>query len=425
MGEAPGNRTTAARVLITSVGRFLRSGRLIIAELVLIGVAAGVAVSLPQEPDADAVRRFAEAFPRLGGVLGGLGLHRILVAWWFLGAVGLSTASLVSVQLDQWRRVARLWRAPVALASFARAPYRRELPLPRHRTLPDEPVLATTGRISLLGSPVFHLGLLIVVLGGLGRLLWSSEAITRFVEGESIGPGPAVWDGERRGWLGTAVTPALPIQLLSLDVERHPSGALRWIACQVAVGGGSPRAVAVNDPLDVGDLQLTISGSHGLVALLERRSAGTSSPVPVWLEFVDGGAKGRVELGGGLELRLRASDAGGRPSALEIRVTRGGALVFAGTQALGGSVPLGADDALRLVALPYWVQAQVARDRSRPVFYVGLIVALLGVTIMFGVVRIDAAVYREGDRLIVAMRPQRFAPLYVERFEALCREWTG
>jgi hypothetical protein len=245
------------------------------------------------------------------------------------------------------------------------------------------------------------------------------------VEKETLGPGPAAWDGERHGWLGTAVTPTLPIQLLRLDVERHPSGALRWIAGQVAVGGGSPHPVAVNDPLDLGDLQLTISGSHGLVALLEHSGAGDRGPEAVWLEFGDGGAKGRAELGGGVELRLRASDAGGRPSAVEVRVTRGGALMFAGTRPLGGLVPLGPDEALRLVALRYWVQVQVARDPSRPVFYAGVIVALLGVAIMFGVVRIDTAVYREGDRLVVAMRPQRFAPLYAERFEALCREWTG
>ncbi len=411
----------------SAAGRLLRSGRLIVVELLAIGVFAGLAASLPQEPDADGIRRFAEAAPIAGAVTRALRLHSVLRSGWFFVTIALATASLLAVQYEQWRRVARLWRTPVGAAPFANAPYRRVLSIPAGRPVPDRPIVTTSGRIGVLGSPLFHLGVLIVVLGALGRLLWSSEAVVRFVEGETLGSDPAAYAAQRDGWLAGSFRMDVPLHLAAVEVDRYESGGLRWITGHVAVGGpgGPRRTVAVNAPLDVGGVQLTVSASHGLMAVFERASGGRSAVVPAWLEFSGAHAKGRVDLGDGSELRMRATDAGGRPSGLEIRLTRGGALLFAGAMRVGETVGTGSGDGLRLVALPYWVQAQVAKDGSRPVFYAGLVAGLLGAAMMFGVVRIDSAVFRDGDGLVVAMRPHRFAPLYAARFERLCKEWTG
>ena len=51
--------------------------------------------------------------------------------------------------------------------------------------------------------------------------------------------------------------------------------------------------------------------------------------------------------------------------------------------------------------------------------------AILGIVLLFGFVPVDEAVFVEGDRVVIAMRPQRFAPLFAERFERLCQEVVG
>ena len=53
----------------------------------------------------------------------------------------------------------------------------------------------------------------------------------------------------------------------------------------------------------------------------------------------------------------------------------------------------------------------------------GFAMAIVGVVLMFGFVRVDTLVVAEpdgeGERVTVAMRPQRLAPVFADRFARL------
>ena len=61
--------------------------------------------------------------------------------------------------------------------------------------------------------------------------------------------------------------------------------------------------------------------------------------------------------------------------------------------------------------------------------FVAFAIAVLGFALIVTVVRVDTAVLvtpsAGGERVMVALRAQRFAPLYAERFERLVREQGG
>lgn len=403
----------------------LRRPALVVAEVAALAGATALAATLPQEPDAAAVEELAARWPLLARVAGALGLHAILTSGWFLALVALAMLSLVAVQIEQWRRVRRVWATPLDGASFARAPYRRELPLPGGHAAPPAR-FRRSGRAGLLGSPIFHLGLLLVVGAGLARLLFFRDAGVRIIEGETLPPGPAAWQMQRGGPLSGPF--ALPDALRVDEVRpaRYPTGALQQVAARVAlVAGGreSARDVAINSPLEVGGRSVYILAGHGPAALLEHRRPAGAEEAVVYLEQREQDFRGRLRLDGGREVRLRASVTADRPDALEARLLSGPALLAVTRLVPGDELPLGPGESLRLVALPWWAQLWGSRDASRPFFFAGVAIAIAGIALLFGFVPVDSAVFVHDGRLVVALKPQRFAPLFAERFEEACKEW--
>jgi hypothetical protein len=184
--------------------------------------------------------------------------------------------------------------------------------------------------------------------------------------------------------------------------------------------------VAINAPLDVGGgRSLYILQGHGPAALFERRGAAGGVPVAVYLEQRGDDWRGRLQLGGGREVRLRAPLRSERPDRVEARVLEGPVLRAIAELAPGSELPLGGGETLRLVALPWWAELWGSRDASRPLFFAGAILAICGIVLLFGFVPVDSAVFTQGDRVVVALRPQRFAPLFAERFEEACKEWQS
>jgi hypothetical protein len=92
---------------------------------------------------------------------------------------------------------------------------------------------------------------------------------------------------------------------------------------------------------------------------------------------------------------------------------------------IGEALPIGQGEELRLAAILRWADFRGGRDPSRPLFFAGISTAIVGIAVMMSFVRVDSAVFVEGERLVVALRPQRLAPLYGERFAQLCKEWVA
>ncbi|MBI5067481.1 MAG: cytochrome c biogenesis protein ResB [Deltaproteobacteria bacterium] len=408
---------------------FFRRPAVIVSEVVAFAAGAALAASLPQQPDADAVKRFADGSPALGRIAAALGLHDITTSAWFLTLAGLCFLSLVAVQAQQWPRLFRAWRTRLEPATFGRAPFRRAVPLEAARAVPPAPRFEVSGRASLLGSPVFHLGLLVLVVAGLVRLLGFSDAVTRAYEGQRYEVAPGAFEQERGGWLARPFALPQPVTVEQVKEERYESGALRQVSVVLrldAHGGEPGRAAtaAINAPLDLGDVRLYVNNAHGLAALLELEGPQGVERLAVPLDERGGEWRGGVRPGGDLELRFRTGPTA-RPSELEARILAGGALLGIAQLRPGTQVALGPGRALRLQGLPYWVQLRGSRDPSRPLFFAGVVIAIAGVVLLFGFTRVETAVFAEGDQLVVALRPQRLAPLYAERFEALCKEWIA
>jgi cytochrome c biogenesis protein len=415
-----------ARARWRAVRDLLRKPALVVGEVAALALAAALAAVLPQEPDVQAIGQFSQRWPLAARVVSALGLHRVTTSGWFLALVALALCSLLVVQWEQWRRLARVWGARPEQNAFARAPYRKELALPPERGAPA-PRIVRRGRLGLLGSPIFHLGLLTVVGAGLVRLLLFADGGVRLFEGETVLPGPDAWRGGRGGPLARPFALARPLHLEEMRPSRYESGALLQVEARLALLGGTApdvRDVRINAPLQVGSETVYILQAHGPTALVQLQLAGGARDDIVYLEQREQDYRGRLVLDDGRELRFRVVY-GGRKDAVEVRLLRGPALLAVATLGPGAEMPLGAGEALRLAGLPWWGQFWGSHDPSQPFFFAGVTIAIVGIVLLFGFVPVDEAVFVEGGRVVVAMRPLRFAPLFAERFERLCQEVVG
>lgn len=423
----------AAGARAASVVRALRAPRAVIAELLAICAGALALAVVPQETDPAGHARFAEGSPRLATAARLLGLDQVLHAPWFLAAVALAACSLVLVQIDQWRRLARTWGAAPGDAGLASAPYRVSFVRPGVGGAMRQARRRRRG--GLLGAPVFHLGLLVVVVAALSRALLGATAVANVVEGETLEPGEAAWARQWPGWLAPRIALDRPIRLDELRLERHSSGALRSLDARVLVGTG-PGArsldVGINAPLSVDGAQVFLSHAFGLAALVSFESSGETAHRAVLLRQVDGRVfEGGDALPGAVELRLRAfwQDDRTGPSRIELRAARGGALLALGPLEPGRPVALPGAGTLRLEGVRRWVRLDASRDSALPLAFTGFLLVALGAFLMVVVVPVDEWIVTEpapgGERVTVALRPHRFAPMYEEKFERLVRAQGG
>jgi hypothetical protein len=115
---------------------------------------------------------------------------------------------------------------------------------------------------------------------------------------------------------------------------------------------------------------------------------------------------------------------------LDVRVLDGGALLCAGRAQAGDVLSLGARGSIAVCAVSSWAQFRASRDPGFPLVLLGFGLVVAGAFALFVLVRVDTAVIvtpvAEGrERVTVALRAQRFAPLFAARFEALAREHLG
>jgi hypothetical protein len=404
----------------------LRRPVVIVSEVAAIGLACALVAALPQQPDEASVGVFAMKQPGLAQVTSALGLHDVVTSAWFLALVFCAFCSLVAVQIDQWRRARKAWSEQLTPVAFARASYRKEFSLEALTQAPPAARLERGGRLALLGSPIFHLGLATVAVAGLLRLLYFQDGAVRVFEGMTLEASPNAWDARRSGWLAPPLALEKAVRVDQVRFTRYDSGELRQVTARLVVEGapaGEAGEASVNAPLELPGVRLYVSSAHGLAALVELLGPGGAHPQTLFFESIDDVARARLRTPEGREVRLRAAAVEARPDSLDVRVIKDDVLLSVATLRPGGVLPLGADESLRLVALPLWVDLRANHDPSRPLFFAGIATGILGVILLFGVVRVDTGVFIEGGKLVVALRAQRFTPLYAERFERLCQRY--
>ena len=357
-----------------------------------------------------------------------LGLDRIARTGWFLGLVLLSGASLVVVLAGQVRRARADWSRLPRPESFLGAPLLREF---MRTGPPPGGAHATTirlhGRLGLLGSPLFHFGLVVVAIAGIVRLAFGADAQVDLFEGEALSAGPSGWAAQWPGLLARPFSLDEPARLETVRPASYPSGALRALDATLTIGSGPvvrKASVSVNSPLTVAGGRVFVTAFHGPTALLALDSEGhETSRQAVLLRFEKGRWQGRLQLPDDSEARLSARDTGSLPEAIEVRLFRAGSLAWVGALRPGEGALVAPKLLVSLVAVRWWLRIGGTRDASLPIAYAGFTFVAVGAFLIFAVVPVAEAVIVEctpkGERVTVALRPRRFAPLYADRLAEL------
>jgi hypothetical protein len=115
-----------------------------------------------------------------------------------------------------------------------------------------------------------------------------------------------------------------------------------------------------------------------------------------------------------------------RPASLEVRVMKDNGLLRAGELRPGDSLRLPGGNILTLHGTPSWARLRGSRDSALWLAWVGFALVMAGGVMVFGMVKVDACVVVTPaggrERVFVALKPARFAPMFQERFQRLVRE---
>ena len=419
---------------MSRVTRFLKRPATVVVELVLLTATLVLSTIIPSaDGESGAAGAWAAADSLPARVGRQLGLDHLFTSPLFLALVTLALASLMIVLRDQTSRAWRLWRRAPGTAGGVGAPFRREATIAgvAWPGLPSTET-RTRGSAGVWGSPLFHLGILLVVVAGLLRMLFGAEAVVDLMVGETLLPRADQYGRQWPGVLARPVALPVPVRLEELHVTRYASGEMKWFEGTVRLGlgpGSEVRAIAVNGPLRLGSQTLYLRSVGGAAALVEvLREGRVLGRHAILLRGSAGRAFGQAALGDGTILRAatRAGALGRLPDRVDLRAMRWGALVAVESVGLREAMTLPGGHRVVLSAVVPWAQLSARRDVASPLVYLGFSCACLGGLLMVAVVRVDSGVRLEqadgGVRLTVWMRPYRFAPLFAPSFEALWHE---
>ena len=429
-------RSLPGRNPLRPLKRLLRRPAIIVTEILVITAACALGASLPQAGRSTAAQvaslRSHGAFA--SALVGGLSLDHVFTSGWFLGALAFATASLVIVVVEQTRRLRATWSQVPTEAHFRNAPFRLEFTRPGQG--PASRSIRSRGRLGLAGSPLFHTGLLGVILAGALGALFGVQAVVDLCEGETLPPTVETWGLQQPGPLASPFRLDGPLKLVSVEPTRYEGGDLMGLRLKVADAspeGGPIRELGINQDLRVSRGRLYADSLFGPAALVTwDLPAHPASGTAALLERKEPQAFGGYTPGpGALRARIRVpmpAD-GRRPDHAEVRILEGAAKVAEADLRPGEAMALPGGGTFRLHGLPYWARIHGSRDPAIGLAYAGFIVALAGAALTYGVTRVDelVSVTPEGgqERVVVAMKPHRFAPLYQERFARLVREHGG
>lgn len=427
---------------LLSAKRFLRRPSLILAELAGIAVAGVVGAMVPQAgagggAEFDRLRETGSS----AAIIDLFALDHVFQSAWFLAWILLATASLLIVVGEQIRRLRTTWIQRLTEAHFNTAPWRAEFERPAG--LPSEDgdanarvEIRTYRRIGLAGSPIFHAGLLMVIVAAALRALFSVEAAADLIEGETLPPTAEAWAAQWPGLLAAPFRFGQPVRLDAVRATRYEGGDLQDLRVQLSIertGSAETREVAINRELRASGGRLFLGSDFGPAAMLEWTNRSTSSTREAIL--LAGRGKGRYEGestgpdGMRAYLQTQFGRDGEWPSSVEVRVMKGGALHHVGTMRTGERAVLPGGRALVLHGVATWARLRGSRDPGLWLAYFGFALLLVGATMIFTMIKVDTCINvtpaGEKERVVVALRPHRFAPLFEERFHRLVRDQGG
>ncbi len=429
-----------------AVRRLLRSPALIVGEIAAITFAGVLGAVMPQAGRAMP----GQLGPVASAVVDALALDHVFTSAWFVAITLLATASLMITVVEQLRRLRRTWSQQLTEAHFQNAPYRVEFERPARSAAEQDKdadggtraEVSTKGRLGLAGSPLFHVGLLLLVVAGALRALFGVNAVVDVIEGETLPATAEAWGAQFPGALARPLWFDCPVTLGHVRAKRYESGRLRELRVRLSFDGAEGtrmETVAINSDLRMPGGRIFLGTDFGPAALVEWRGdiasdgGGARSSREAALMANRGKGEYTATSSGPGEvkayLRARVNAAGDRPGGLEARVMKESALLFAGRIRVGQAVPVPGVGMLVLHGMPFWARLRGSRDPGGWLAYLGFALVIAGATIMSTFVKVGTLVSvtrsEDRERVVVALRAQRFAPLFRERFGQLVREEGG
>lgn len=251
-------------------------------------------------------RQLEASSPLLARLIAAMGLDRIYTTWWFLLLVAIFALSLCCTVWDQTgsrrsRNVPRL-RPPGAgyqqtrLLSGAFDPwpglqadlFRRGFRLAaaekkglRHLALFQK------GQMGLWGMPVFHLGILLVLLGALYGLAFHNRQFVQIMEGETLAGTASDWLTGRQGVLARPLELDLSFRLDRFTVSHWPSNELRGVSSSLTLTDRQGReetvTISVSSPLNRNGVTWYQSTDFGQAVTFVMEQPGAA---PVYSHFL-------------------------------------------------------------------------------------------------------------------------------------------
>ncbi len=348
----------------------------------------------------------------------------------FTALAALMAASLSLVVGEQFRRLRAGWTRPLAESSFQSAPFRAEFERPATFSRPEKKIWSER-RLGLAGSFVFHSGLLLLILAGMLRALFAADAMTDVLENETLAPQASAWGGQFPGVAARPFALDREMTLREVKAARYAGGDLQSLSLRIGVDGAD-REICVNQELRLGGNRIFSAREFGPAVLVESLHAGNTTRCAVLLaENGAGNYEGELALANNLRAHFRSyvDRNGTRPGIVELRVMRGHALLAVESMPAGASLALPDDVKITLQGLPFWARLHGSRDAALWLAYLGMLLTMTGAAMMFCLVKLDFCVVvtplGKREKVFVALKPQRFAPLFQERFEKLICEFGG
>lgn len=415
---------------------------MILGEIATLALLCAVGAAVPQVGSATPAElaRLHDSGPVVAALLKLLPLDHVFRSVPFLALSLLAAASLTIVVIEQISRLRQQWSQRLSPAHFQNAPFRAEFESEAALEFPagasdNEVRIWSERRIGLLGSPMFHLGLLAVIVAGAFKALFGADAVVDLLEGETLPPGAAAWSAQFPGVLAGPIRLETPVTLKAVKAARYRDGDLRELKIHLETpraGGTQTEELAVNRDLRLDGQRLFLGSDFGPAALLEWQNPTTNSvrEAALLAEKGAGNYEGASTGPGGLVAHLRAhvNRDGQHPAQVEVRVMKDNALLFTGDAHVGDMIALPGGIKLALHGTPFWARLRGNRDAALGLAYAGFALVMAGATLIFTVVKLDFCVVvsmaGERRRVFVALKPQRFAPLFQERFDRLLRKVT-
>ncbi|MDA8244858.1 MAG: cytochrome c biogenesis protein ResB [Elusimicrobia bacterium] len=247
------------------------------------------------------------------------------------------------------------------------------------------------------GSPVFHLGLLLVIVAAFLTFAFQQRGFVQLIEGEVFDGAAADFLTVNNGPLAGRFLVPFSLRMNKLEQAYWGNGQPRDFGSRVDFleesGRPAPALISVNNPFRRRGVTVYQSPYYGYsVSLALKRPAGAETLTHFLLDRA--AVPSRPAVGGadfpgtGYLFWLEfLPDAAGRSffvkdPVLKARVTEGGRVVFDGPVPMDGTVRVGADS-LRVAAVRGWSGLVFVRDRWQGLAYAGLGLCVLGAALMF------------------------------------------